>query len=189
MRQDGVADERGPGISAPGASSGRVLIAGIGNVLRRDDGFGPAVASVLERRLDELPAGTTVLEVGIGGIGLIQELLEGYGGLILVDAVDRGAAPGTLFVLEPDVPTGASMSAAERQVIASDMHQLVPSRSLTMAAAFDVLPPRVRIVGCQPAETEELSTELSPVVRAVVHRAAEAVMRLAHELSGRAVGV
>ena len=69
----------------------RVLVAGVGNMLRRDDGFGPAVAASLAG----LPPGVAVVETGIGGVALLQELLSGYDGLILIDAVDRGAAPGT----------------------------------------------------------------------------------------------
>lgn len=169
--------------------TGRVLVAGIGNVLRCDDGFGVAVASDLQARPDELPPGTRVVEVGIGGIGLIQELLDGYDALVLVDAVDRQAQPGTVFVLEPEVPDLVGLAAEERRVMAADMHELIPSRALVLAAALDVLPPRVRIVGCQPAETDDLSTELSAAVEAAVPRAVAAVLRVARELGGTAVGV
>lgn len=162
----------------------RVLIAGVGNVLRRDDGFGIAVAGALARHPERLPPGARVVEVGIGGITLVHELMDGYGSLIVMDAVDRGGAPGTLYVLEPEVPAVASLPLAERTMAAADLHQLVPTRSLVTAAALDVLPPAVRIVGCQPAETEELSTKLSPAVAAAVDRAVEIVRGLAGELTG-----
>lgn len=170
-------------------TAGRVLVAGIGNVLRCDDGFGVAVAGLLQASPDRLPPGTRVVEVGIGGIGLIQELLEGYDALVLVDAVDREAEPGTVFVLEPEVPDVMGLAAEERRVMAADMHELVPSRALVLAAALDVLPPHVRIVGCQPAETDELATELSPAVAAAVPGAVAAVIRVAGELGGTVAGV
>lgn len=159
----------------------------MGNVLRRDDGFGVAVVAALEARPEGAGPGARLIEVGIGGIGLIQELMEGYEALVLVDAVDRGGEPGTLYVLEPEVPDIGALPAEERRIMAADMHELVPSRALVMAAALDVLPPRVRIVGCQPAETEELSTELSAVVTAAVPRAADAVLRLVAEMTEEAV--
>ena len=165
----------------------RVLVAGMGNVLRRDDGFGVAVIGALERRIGGAGPGARLIEVGIGGIGLIQELMEGYEALVLVDAVDRGGEPGTLYVLEPEVPDVRALPAEERRIMAADMHELVPSRALVMAAALDVLPPRVRIVGCQPAETEELSTELSTVVAAAVPGAVDAVLRLVAEMMEEAV--
>jgi hydrogenase maturation protease len=167
----------------PRPAARRILIAGIGNVLRMDDGFGVAVAGALESRPD-LPAGVRVVEIGIGGIGLVHELMDGYDALIVLDAVDRGGEPGSLWVLEPDVPAVAAMGPDARGLVASDLHQLVPARSLAAAAALDVLPPVVRIVGCQPGETELLSTDLTPPVRAAVARAVEIVVGLAHELAG-----
>jgi hydrogenase maturation protease len=46
----------------------RVIIGCVGNVLRGDDGFGPAVAE----QLTDLPEGAEVVETGIGGIALLQ---------------------------------------------------------------------------------------------------------------------
>ena len=143
----------------------RVLVAGVGNVLRRDDGFGPAVVA----RLGPLPVGTRIVETGIGGVALLQELLAGpLDGLVVVDAVDRGAAPGTVFVLEPDV--------REAEHVA-DVHLANPDRVLSMALSMGALPPRVVIVGCQPADAEELGESLS----AAVERAVPAGVRLVHE--------
>jgi hydrogenase maturation protease len=141
----------------------RVLVACVGNVLRRDDGFGPAVA---ERLLAEpLPTGAEVLETGIGGIALLQELMTGYDGLVLVDAVDRGESAGTVFVIEPEVGEAVHVP---------DVHLVNPERVLTMAKAVGCLPERLAIVGCQPAEVDELHHGLSPSVgRAVALGAAK----------------
>jgi hydrogenase maturation protease len=129
----------------------RILVAGVGNLLRGDDGFGPAVTELL----GHLPAGAEVVETGIGGIALLQELMLGCDGLVLIDAVDRGAAPGTVFVLEPDVGEG---------VHEPDVHLANPDRVLSMAKTMGYLPDRVRIIGCQPLEMDELCQGLSPVV-------------------------
>lgn len=166
-----------------------MLVAGMGNVLRQDDGFGVAVIAALQERSDGLPPGTRVIEVGIGGIGLIQELMDGYDALVIVDAVDREGDPGTLYVLEPKVPDVSALAPDERRVMAADMHELVPSRMLVLAAALNVLPDHVRLIGCQPAETDELETELTPAVAAAVPAAVEAVIRLARELGGTAAHV
>ena len=132
----------------------RVLVACVGNVLRRDDGFGPAVAA----RLGGLPAGAEVVETGIGGVALLQELMAGCDGLVLVDAVDRGSAPGTVFVLEPQVG---------EPVHVPDVHLASPDRVLSMAKGMGCLPARVALVGCQPADADELGELLSaPVERA-----------------------
>jgi hydrogenase maturation protease len=158
-----------------------VVVAGVGNVLRGDDGFGPATIRALESA-GALPPEVCTLEVGIGGISLVHELLEGCDALIVVDAVDRGGPPGTLYVLEPEVPTAEALPATEHAFMATDLHEVVPGRVLLMARALGVLPPRVRIIGCQPAETEEFSLELSPVVQQAVPGAVHAIRSLLKEM-------
>lgn len=158
-----------------------MVVAGIGNVLRGDDGFGPAVIRALEAA-GPLPVGVRTVEVGIGGLGLVHELMEGCDALVVVDAVDRSGAPGSLYLLEPEVPEVSSIPEAERALLATDLHEAVPGRVLLMARALGILPPLVRIVGCQPAETEEFSLELSPVVGRVVPAAVGAIRTLLESL-------
>ena len=130
-------------------------------MLRRDDGFGYAVAA----RLGELPAGAELLETGIGGVALLQELMQGCDGLIIVDAVDRGEEPGTVFLIEPEIgePSGVP-----------DMHLANPDQVLAMAGRMDCLPSRVLLVGCQPGD-EGLGEELTPPVAEAVDVAAERI--------------
>lgn len=146
--------------------SQRVLVAGVGNVLRGDDGFGPAVTELL----GHLPDGAEVIETGTGGIALLQELMVGCSGLIIIDAVERGAEPGTVFFIEPEVEAGGHVP---------DVHLANPARVLSMAKTMGVLPERIAIIGCQPADTEELCQGLSePVQRALavaVHKIEETV--------------
>lgn len=141
----------------------RVLVACVGNVLRSDDGFGPAVAS----RLDALPPDVELLETGIGGIALLQELLVGCDGLVVVDAIDRGEPPGTVVVLRPEV--------AEYDGI-PDMHLATPARVLSLARGMGVLPGRLLLVGCQPADAESVGRDLSAPVARAVPAAAAAVL-------------
>jgi len=130
----------------------RLLVAGVGNVLRGDDGFGPAVTQLL----GHLPEQVDVVETGIGGIALLQELMAGCDGLVLIDAVERGAAPGTVFLITPEVNDAVHVP---------DVHLANPDRVLSMAKTIGVLPERVLIVGCQPADTDELCLHLSPAVQ------------------------
>jgi hydrogenase maturation protease len=82
--------------------SPRILVAGVGNVFRGDDGFGVAVARRLAH--EPLPPGVELRDYGVRGVHLAYELLDGYDLLVLVDAVTRGSPPGTLYVIEPDGP-------------------------------------------------------------------------------------
>ena len=143
------------------AEPGRVLVACVGNVLRGDDGFGQAV----ERRLavdGSLPPGVDLIETGIGGMGIVQQLMHGYETLIVVDAVDRGAAPGTLFVLEPQVPEPGALPPDEWRERFSNLHLAEPGRVFLLARALGVLPGRVRLVGCQPLQCDEFADFIKP---------------------------
>jgi hydrogenase maturation protease len=61
-----------------------------------------------------------------------------------------------------------------------DVHLANPERVLTMAKAMGALPERVAIVGCQPADVDELRQGLSPVVQRAVPVAVRAVAEIAH---------
>ena len=156
----------------------RIVVGCVGNMLRRDDGFGPAVAA----HLGSLPAGVDVVESGIGGMALLQELLAGCDGLIVVDAVDEGAEPGTVFLMEPEIGEAVHVP---------DIHLANPDRVLTMAKGMGVLPERVRIVGCQPQDAEEMGEHLTPPVERAVPVAAAKVEELAcawlEEVAGASV--
>lgn len=155
-----------------------VLVAGFGNVLMGDDGFGIAVVQQLARRPD-LPLTVKVVEVGIGGISLVQELLDGYDVLLIVDAVDRGGVPGTTYLLEQQVTDLGQWTSEQRQDFLANMHMTTPSRALILAKALGVLPPAVYLWGCQPTTYDDLVIGLSePVERAV----APSVERLIGEL-------
>ena len=146
----------------------RMVVAGFGNVLRGDDGFGVEVV----RRLQEegsAPAGTVLLEVGTGGIALAQELLTPCQRLVVVDAMTRGGAPGSLYVVQVEGVEPA------RSI---DMHMAVPARALGLAQVLGALPPEVFLVGCEPASTDDLTMELSPCVNDAVDSALAAVQTL-----------
>jgi len=149
-----------------------ILIVGMGNVLRCDDGFGVEVARRLAQEhggiMTDGHARVKIIEVGIGGIHLVQELMDGYDVLVIVDAMERGSPPGAVHVLEAEVEDLATWADDERGDFLADMHYATPSKAMILAKALGVLPPAVFIVGCQPAEVGDIGIGLSePVARAV----------------------
>lgn len=153
----------------------------MGNVLRGDDGFGVAVASALEGA--DLPEGTRVVETGISGTAVAHEMMEGYEAMVIVDAIDGDDEPGTLYVEEAQVPDIGSYTKRQISSFTADMHQTDPAKILVLGRALDVLPDRVFIVGCQPAELDELEDALSPEVEACLPRAVEAIEHLTRRLA------
>ena len=166
------------------ASSGKILVAGVGNVLQGDDGFGVAVANLLMSRND-LPPIAKVIETGIGGMSLIQEVMLGYGLLVIVDAYERGGSPGQLYLLEPEVPDLSGLSLSEKRDYFADTHYATPIRVLSLLSHIDALPETIRIVGCEPQELEDLRIGLSPPVEAAVEKAAAMVLALIRQYQER----
>ncbi|MFP5353201.1 MAG: hydrogenase maturation protease [Actinomycetota bacterium] len=158
----------------------RFFIAGVGNTLRADDGFGVRVAQRLQEQ--PMPDAVTVMDVGIGGIHMVQELLrEPVDHLVVVDAVDLGRAPGTVLVIKPDVQDLSKLSDWERREELADMHYATPERAFMLARALEVLPRAVWVVGCQPREVDWLGERLSPEVEAAVPTAVSEILAIARE--------
>lgn len=148
-----------------------VLVAGVGNVFFGDDGFGPHVAQALAR--DAHP-GVSVEDYGIRGLHLAYDLLSGYERAIIVDAVPRGGAPGTLYVIEPDVDAEAATADAHRMDIGS---------VLAFVRTLGGVAPPITIVGCEP-ENVEPGLGVSEVVSQAIPMAAELVRRLIDQERG-----
>lgn len=157
----------------------RILVAGVGNVLKADDAYGVVVAHRLMEM--SLPPEVTVVETGIGGIALVHELQNGYDAMIVADAVDRGRPPGTVMIIEPDVIDVHALSWGERSDLLADIHLATPERVFMMSKALGVLPSRLVMVGCQPVDVEGLGTDLSPEVTAAVEVAIAEILRLVEE--------
>lgn len=170
-----------------GPSDGSILVACMGNLLRGDDGFGVAVARELEDA--DLPESVDVVEVGISGVSMAQELLDGYDAMVLVDAMEYGESPGTLYVERAEVPDLDGYSSREIGSFAADMHQTDPSKVLVLGEALGVLPEPTVLVGCEPRETDDLEDSLSEPVREAVPTAVDHVMVVLDELGAPGDGV
>ena len=159
----------------------RILVAGTGNVLRGDDGFGVQAIEAFAAAPDR-PADVITLETGIGGIHLVQELMRGYDGFVLFDACDRGAEPGRLFLLEPQLPDIALLSETEKRDYFCETHYATPIRALTFAREVGVLPAFIRIIGCQIADSEAFDTAMHPAVSEAIAPAVELARQIVEEM-------
>jgi len=164
----------GAAVDAPPAR--RVLVAGIGNVFLGDDGFGVELAGRLARQ--KVPAGVDVVDFGVRGMDLAYALAD-YDVAVLLDALPRGQAPGTLYVLE------AELEDAEPSL---DAHGMDPVTVLRLARTLGSMPDRVLVVGCEPAnqlsvEEDDLLMELSEPMRAALNEAVRLVEDLLEDVT------
>lgn len=143
-----------------------ILIAGVGNIFLRDDGFGPEVIRRLGHDFDGDDT-VRVTDYGIGGLHLAYDLLEDWSALILVDAVPNRGSPGSLRVFEADRET---LSGA----VALDAHGMDPGTVFASLGALGGTAPRTLVVGCQALDTRD-GIGLSPPVRTALSAAVRAV--------------
>ncbi|MGC8837026.1 MAG: HyaD/HybD family hydrogenase maturation endopeptidase [Anaerolineae bacterium] len=150
---------------------GKTLVLGLGNILLRDDGVGVRTVERLGQR-GELPPQVEVLDGGTLGMDLLP-YLEGVDRLIVVDAVDMGAEPGTVARFQGDeVPSVVGLKVSPHQEGLADL--------LAAARLCGLYPREVVLWGVQPADVS-VGLELSEPVAAVVEALADRVLR---ELGG-----
>jgi hydrogenase 3 maturation protease len=85
---------------------GRVVILGVGNTLRGDDGAGPYLVKELESE-----AGAVVLDCGEVPENFLGKVAENRpDNVLIIDAADLGANPGAVAVLEEEELAGTGWS-------------------------------------------------------------------------------
>lgn len=138
-------------------------MAGVGDVLLSDDGFGVEVARRLAR--EPLPPGVRVVDYGIRALQLAHELLYGCDLFVLIDTVQRGGDAGTVYVIESDGSDEDRPRLVDEQDVSLD----------TVLGVFRTLgggPERIVVVGCEPADVGAGVGLTGPVARAVDHAVA-----------------
>jgi hydrogenase maturation protease len=153
-----VTDRHDPGGRAP-APPPRVLILGVGNILLTDDGFGVHFVNALQDT--PLPPNVQVIEAGTVGHQLIT-LFREVDRLFVIDVVEAGDAPGSIFRFSPGdmaFPSGQRHS----------LHEISLMDVLTMAAMTGGRPETV-ILAVQPKDVASWSLELSAEVQAAIPR-------------------
>jgi hydrogenase maturation protease len=165
------------------ARTQQILVAAVGNLFLRDDGFGAEVVKRMQGRAQ--PDGVSVLDFGTGGLDLAYEVMRGYDALVLVDTSRQGGEPGTLYVMEPNEDDfGGPIEDGETL----DPHGMDPQTVLRFVKAVGGWPGKVVVVACEPQDVDDLGIGLTPVVEAAVERAIGLVDETVAELRAAAPG-
>lgn len=138
----------------------RTLVLGLGNPLMGDDGAG---VEALNRLRDDwqVPEEVELVDGGTWGMNLLP-LLESHDQVILLDAINTGARPGTLVLLRrEDLPRYFAHKLSP--------HQLDLREVLALAELREALPETLIAIGVQP-ETVELNGKLSPRIDFAIRR-------------------
>lgn len=158
-----------------------ILIAGIGNIFLGDDAFGCEVARALFER--NLPENVRVVDYGIRGFDLAYALMDGYDITIFIDATPRGDAPGTVYLIEPDLDELDKLDAPDAAI---DTHNMNPLKVLSMVKTLGGEFKKIYLVGCEPLFTGEEDIGfmgLSEPVAAAIEKAVEVIESLISRIS------
>ena len=155
----------------------KVLVVGIGNALRQDDGAGPAVASRLESRLQGRWSECLTVITHAGYSLSLMETWGAFRRVVVVDAAWSGAKPGTVHrfeVGEEDLPVG---------LFNYSSHQFGIAETIALARVLGRLPRRLIVYGIEGAHFGQ-GEGLSPEVSRGVEEVARAVLMDIAEISG-----
>ncbi len=142
----------------------KVLILGVGNILLSDDGFGVHLINSLADT--PFPPNVQVLEAGTVSHQLIP-LFRELDHLIIIDVVEAGDTPGSLFRFSPE-----DLQFTKEQMVS--LHQISLIDVLTMAELTGGKPKTV-IIGVQPKDVSTWSLELTEPVKAVIPKVKELI--------------
>jgi hydrogenase maturation protease len=153
----------------------RILIAGVGNVLLEDDGFGPHAIARLQAEY-ELGPEVELLDLGTPGLDFVDYLVA-RDVLIIVDALSAGGEPGEILTfdrrqLQEHMPN-MRLSA----------HQPCLQETLFTAETGGVCPAEVLLVGVVGTNFD-VTTQLSSVVEDSMPAALELIAELVRQHRG-----
>ena len=141
-----------------------VLVIGVGNPLRGDDGAG---AAVIQRLQNRLPLSVKLLQLDSDGVSLMEAWRE-FERVILVDAACSGAAPGAIHRFN------ATQSELPRGLFHYSSHLFGVAEAVELARQLGRLPERLVVYGIERMEFA-YGEGLSVVVAEAVERAAAAI--------------
>jgi hydrogenase maturation protease len=179
-RRFGGAKSRGVSV---GELASDLLVLGLGNPLRGDDGIGPRVVEQLKQR--GLPMGVEALDAGVAGFDLLYLLAESRAGggdgpqrVIIVDAADVGLEAGQFARFTPEQVklTGAAEGAGS--------HEAGLAETLALARALERPLPEIVVFGVQPGSLE-WGAGLTAEVEAAVPLLVRAVLREIQDRPGQ----
>ncbi|MFH1784289.1 MAG: hydrogenase maturation protease [bacterium] len=133
----------------------QILVLGIGNEIRGDDGVGIHLA----RRLKEiLPSRYEIKELTTAGLDLMWAI-SGYGEVFLIDAINTpGGVPGEVYHLELEDSRYSSN--------VSSFHALNLAQVLELGRKLigDRMPDKIKLLVVEAPRVNEFSQNLSPEI-------------------------
>lgn len=146
-------------------SGTRIVVLGLGNLMRTDDAVG--MLALQQLRADaRVPSSVSLVDGGTLGLDLLHPL-DGATHLLALDAIDTGTLPGTLLRFAGEEIADLPVAKSVHLLGFSD---LVGAMRLTGSAPVEIV-----VLGVQP-EKIAWGTQLTPTVEAAVPRLMESAI-------------
>jgi hydrogenase maturation protease len=136
----------------------RVVVLGLGNLIRSDDGVGVRALRLLMQDY-RVPDGVDVIEGGTAGLNLLPEI-EDATHVLALDAVNTGVAPGAVVRFE--IPEFGPLPWSP------SVHQAGRADLLEALRWIDKGSKQMVLLGVQPSQTRWGDASLSPEVEAAL---------------------
>ncbi|MBS7622356.1 hydrogenase maturation protease [Candidatus Bathyarchaeota archaeon] len=143
----------------------KILVAGVGNLLKCDDGLGPHVIERLKEV--RLPPNVEVMDLGTSGMDILHYSAD-YDKIIFIDAVRLGKPPGTVYRMKPRQVQIADDEI--RDMVYMSMHEVDLERVIAIGRRLRQMPENLVIIGCEPKETSRIGIGLTEEVNSTVPR-------------------
>ena len=140
----------------------RILIAGVGNELRKDDGFGPAVVRELHEVADTLEA--DIIDFGQRLYDLLLRMRE-YDVVIIVDAIEGDGKPGDVYIAGPE-------DVCNITTVGLNPHHADLKELIFVGKEMGSLPEDVYVIGCHPEDVSwgiGLTTAVAEKMKVVIN--------------------
>lgn len=158
-------------MSANDHSRSGIVVIGIGNRFRGDDGVGIIVARLLRQ---QVPAGIKIIEASGEGAALMDAWKD-TANVFIVDAVQSGAPSGTIHQFD------AHTTPIPSRFFHYSTHAFGVAEAIELARALNQLPSRLILYGVEGANFSagvELSAKVQPAADAVIAQLLDATKRL-----------
>jgi len=145
----------------------RTLVVGVGNLYRCDDGAGIHVVNQLNEKAPHIDT----IDVALGSVEIL-EAMKGYDRVIIVDAVETGAEPGSYFQV--------NLNMGDEPPVISHSHgiDLITTLKLGRQLYGDEIPGEQMIIGIEVENTLTFDDKCTPRVSEAVSKVVDEIIAI-----------
>jgi hydrogenase maturation protease len=143
----------------------KTLVIGVGNLLRCDDGVGIHVVN----RLNEVASYIDTLDVALGSVEIL-EAMKGRDHVFIVDAIQAGGEPGTIYRV--------NLSKGEEPPRVTHSHgvDLLTTLRLGDSLFLGQMPREIVLLAVEAEDVTTLSESCTSKVQAAIEKAVEIIL-------------